>query len=72
MNPYISVINIIWGMFQVGNDHTHFCFHIRSKLYFGQQTLGTTELIYGMNTQLDFGSNMGEIPPGYTSFPIGV
>ena len=32
-----------------------------------KQTLGATDLIYGMYTQLNFGSNMGEIPPGYTS-----
>ena len=29
------------------------------------------ELIHGMHTQLDFVSNMGGIPPGYTS-SIGV
>ena len=33
-----------------------------------KQTLGATDLIFGMYTQLDFGSNMGGIPPGYTSF----
>ena len=32
-----------------------------------KQTLGATDLIYGMYTQFDFGSNMGGIPPGYTS-----
>ena len=32
-----------------------------------KQTLGATDLIYGMYIQLDFGSNMGGIPPGYTS-----
>ena len=32
-----------------------------------KQTLGATDLIYGMYTELDFGSNMGGIPPGYTS-----
>ena len=32
-----------------------------------KQTLGATDLIYGMYAQLDFGSNMGGILPGYTS-----
>ena len=32
-----------------------------------KQTFGATDLIYGMYTQLHFGSNMGGIPPGYTS-----
>ena len=32
-----------------------------------RQTLGATDLIHGMHTQLDFWSNMGGIPPGYTS-----
>ena len=32
-----------------------------------KQTLGVTDLIYGMYIQLDFGSNMGGIPPDYTS-----
>ena len=32
-----------------------------------KQTLGAIDLVYGMYTQLDFGSNMGGIPPGYTS-----
>ena len=32
-----------------------------------KQTLGATDSIYGMYAQLDFGSNMGGIPPGYTS-----
>ena len=69
MNPHTCEINIIWGMFQVyGNDHTHFCFHVKSKWYFGQQSPGVTQLIHGINTQLDFGSNMSRIPPGYTSF----
>ena len=31
-----------------------------------KQTLGATDIIYGMYTQLDFGSNMGGIPHGYT------
>ena len=30
-----------------------------------RQTLGATDLIHGMHIQLDFGSNMGGIPPGY-------
>ena len=30
-----------------------------------KQTLQATDLIYGMCTQLDFGSNMGRIPAGY-------
>ena len=34
---------------------------------FAKQTLGVTDLIYDMYTQLDFDSNMGGIPPGYTS-----
>ena len=32
-----------------------------------KQTLGEMDLIYGTYTQLDFGSNMSGIPPGYTS-----
>ena len=32
-----------------------------------KQTLGAIDLIFGMYTQLDFGINMGGIPPGYTS-----
>ena len=32
-----------------------------------KQTLEVTDLIYGTYTQLEFGSNMGGIPPGYTS-----
>ena len=32
-----------------------------------RQTFGATDLKDGMHTQLDFGINMGEIPPGYTS-----
>ena len=32
-----------------------------------RQILGETELIHGIHTQLDFRSNMGRIPPGYTS-----
>ena len=32
-----------------------------------KQTLAATDLIYGMSTQLDYGSNVGGIPPGYTS-----
>ena len=74
MNQYICGINIILGTFQVhGNDHTHFCvFMSGQKWYFGQQTLGATELIHGMNTQLDFGSNIGGIPSGYTFFSICV
>ena len=32
-----------------------------------RQTLGATDLIYGMHAQLDFGSNMGRISLGYTS-----
>ena len=34
---------------------------------FTKQTLGVTNLIYGMYTQLDLDSNMGGIPPGNTS-----
>ena len=33
---------------------------------FAKQNLGATDLIYGMYKQLDFGSYMGGIPPGYT------
>ena len=32
-----------------------------------KQALKATDLIHGMCTQLDFGSNMDRIPPGYTS-----
>ena len=32
-----------------------------------RQTFGVTNLKDGMHTQLDFGINMGGIPPGYTS-----
>ena len=32
-----------------------------------RQILGATNLKHGMHTQLDFGSNMGRIPPVYTS-----
>ena len=32
-----------------------------------KQILGAINLIYGMYTQVDFRSNMGGIPPGYTS-----
>ena len=31
-----------------------------------KQTLEAIDLIYGMYTQLDFGNNVGGIPPGYT------
>ena len=33
-----------------------------------RQTYGGTDLKFGMHTQLDSGSNMGWVPPGYTSF----
>ena len=73
MNQYICGINIIWGMFQVHEKTPHISvFMSGQKWYYGQQTLGATELIHGMNTQLDFGSDMGGIPPGFTSLPIGV
>ena len=32
-----------------------------------RQTFGAIYLNHGMHTQLDFESNMGGIPPGYTS-----
>ena len=32
-----------------------------------KQTLGVTDSIYSVYIQLNFGSNMGEIPPGYTT-----
>ena len=36
-----------------------------------RQILGATAVKHGMHTQLDFGSDMGGICPGYT-FPIDV
>ena len=35
-----------------------------------KQTLGAADLIYGMYTQLNFGSNMGGIPQGLHLFPL--
>ena len=34
-----------------------------------RQTFGGTDIKHGMHTQLDFGSYMGVIPPGYI-FPL--
>ena len=54
-----------------GNNHIHFFSCQAQKrpkmVLLAKQTLGATDLIYGMYTQLDFGRNMGGIPPGYTS-----
>ena len=52
-------------------DHTHFCFFMSGpkkgkNVTLTRQTLGETDLKHGMHTLLDFGSNMGGIPPGYT------
>ena len=59
MNPYIFGIDIICEMFLVHEyDHTHYCLYVRLKKkakngILTRQTLGGTDLIYGMHTQLD-------------------
>ena len=72
MNPYIFGINIILGMFLVHYMTTPiFVFMSGPKKdkngALARQTLGVTYLKHGTHTQIDFGSNMGGIPPGYTS-----
>ena len=50
-------------------DCTHFCYHVRpnkdQKWY--RQTHGSTDLKYSVHIQFHFESNMGGIPPDYTS-----
>ena len=68
MNPYIFGINIICGMYM--STPISVFMSIPKKAKNGsltRQTLGATHLIYGMHIQLDFESNIGWIPPGYTS-----
>ena len=52
-------------------DHTHLVLMSGPKKVkngtWARQALGATDVKHGMHTQLDFGSNMGGIPPGYTS-----
>ena len=63
MNPYIFGINIIWECFKYIYMTTAISFFLcqaKKKAKNGtlaRQALGATDLIYGMHTQLDFGSN---------------
>ena len=39
------------------------------KYTLARQTLGVTDVKHGMHAQVDFGSDLGGVPPGYT-FPL--
>ena len=74
MNPHIFRINRIWKkyfkcMYMIIITHISVFMSGQKMAKNGtlaRQTLRTTDLIHGMHTQLDFGSNMGGISPGYT------
>ena len=69
---YIYGINIILGIFKYMYMTTPISAFVSGpkkvkNSNLARQTLGVTDLIHGMHKQLDFGSYMGGIPPGYTS-----